>query len=141
MQCLEIMTREPQFLQQDDTVQHASAAMRDADVGFLPVCDASRQVLGAVTDRDIVLRIVADDRSHQTCVRDIMSASPVTCHPDTDLHAAEKLMQEHQISRLLCVDPQGALSGVISLADLARASQQEAAATQEAVKAPASASN
>lgn len=118
MHCNEVMSRVPVFLRTEQSIAEVAEVMRDENVGFLPVCDAEGKVLGAVTDRDVVVRIVASRRSLDTPVRDIMSADVVSCQQDDDLSRAEELMESHQISRIMCVDAKGVLVGVIGVADL-----------------------
>jgi len=94
--------------------------MRDANVGFLPVCDSTKKVLGAITDRDIALRIVAENRPPTTAVGDVMTREVIACRPDDEVTRAEQLMGKHQKSRMICTDQEGRLLGVISLSDIAQ---------------------
>lgn len=120
MQCREVMSRVPSFLRTEQSVAEAAEMMREQDVGFLPICDPQSKVLGALTDRDIVLRIVAARRSLDTAVRDVMSPECVTCRQDDELDKAEELMEKHQVSRVMCVDNDGTLVGILGMADVAR---------------------
>ena len=120
MRCEDFMTTPPAILGPDDTALDAAQAMRELDVGFIPVCGADRRVLGTVTDRDLVLRIIADDRGHDVPLSDVMSAPHVVCRPDDDIRLAAELMRESMQGRILCIDDAGRLVGVISLMDLAR---------------------
>jgi CBS domain-containing protein len=128
MRCDDVMTREPESVSPDDTVALAAAAMRDENVGFLPVCDQAMRVIGTVTDRDIAIRVVAEHRPPTTPVRDVMSRELVACRPADDLAVAEELMGNHHKSRILCTDEAGRLVGVISLSDIAQAESDERAA-------------
>jgi CBS domain-containing protein len=94
--------------------------MRDGGFGFLPVCDASRKALGTVTDRDLAVRILAEGRAPSTPVDAVLTREVVACQPDDDLHKAEDLMGLYQKSRIMCVDGDGKLVGVISLSDIAQ---------------------
>jgi CBS domain-containing protein len=135
MQCKDIMTRDIEVLGIDQPVHMAAAIMRDSDVGFLPVCDTDRRVVGTLTDRDITTRLVAAQRNSDTPVRDIMSPDVVSCGPTHELHAAEALMQQHHVSRLVCVNDDGILMGVVSVADLARRDDSEhVGATMQQIK-------
>jgi CBS domain-containing protein len=120
VRCKEIMKRDIACVSPLDTVQVAAQRMRDDNVGFLPVCDQRRQVVGAVTDRDLAMRIVAEALPAHTLIRDVMTEEIVWCHPDDPLHKAQEKMARHRTSRILCTDPAGALVGVLSLSDLAR---------------------
>jgi CBS domain-containing protein len=116
----DVMKREVQLVTPDDTVHRAAELMMLANVGFLPVCDRERNVVGTVTDRDIVVRAVANGLSLSTCrVGDVMTRQVVACHPDDELTLAERLMGQRQISRMVIIDDNGKLAGVISLSDVA----------------------
>ena len=120
MRCEEIMKREVEYVQPTDPVQVAARRMRDANVGFLPVCDSSRKVLGAITDRDIALRIVADGRPPTTAIGDVMTREVVACAPGDDMRRAEELMGKQHKSRMIVADEDWRLLGVISLSDIAQ---------------------
>lgn len=127
MRCDEIMKKDVECVTPQDTVQVAAKRMRDENVGFLPVCDQARKVLGTITDRDIAIRIVADGKQANTKIQDAMTREVVTCHPDDDLSEAEDLMSRNRKSRIMCVDDGGKLVGVISLSDIARAEEGDRA--------------
>lgn len=118
MRCDEVMTRDVVFVEPTDHTQEAARKMRDANIGFLPVCDEHRRVVGALTDRDIVVRLVAEGFAVHTTVREVMSRDVVACRPGDDLAEAERLMGEHRKERIIVTDAGGRLLGVIGLADL-----------------------
>jgi CBS domain-containing protein len=120
MRCEEIMKREVECVSPRDTVEDAAATMRDENVGFLPICDQSKRVLGTLTDRDIAIRLVAAKKPGGTAVEEIMTREVVACHPEDDVREAERLMAEEHKSRIMCVDGGGQLVGVISLSDIAQ---------------------
>src|SRR5438067_6843610 len=96
----------------------AAALMQQEDVGSLPVVDGDR-LIGMVTDRDIVVRGIADGSDpHAVQVGDIASRDIVTVRPDDDLDEALRLMAQHQVRRLPVVDD-GQLVGVVAQADVA----------------------
>lgn len=132
MLCEEVMKRGVECLSPTETVQAAARRMKQANVGFLPVCDAGSKVIGALTDRDLALRVTADGKAGTTAVGDVMTREVVSCRPGDDLHKAESLMGEHQKSRIVCVDDQGRLVGVISLSDVAQ--RDEGARAGETLK-------
>lgn len=118
--CKEIMKQEVECLSQEDAVEVAARKMRDKNVGFLPVCDGAKKVIGTLTDRDIVLRVVADGEPATTGVGDVMTREIVACRPEDDIRRAEQLMGQHRKSRILCTHEDGRLAGVISLSDIAQ---------------------
>ncbi|HEY8503403.1 MAG TPA: CBS domain-containing protein [Gemmataceae bacterium] len=119
MQVSDVMTRGVECIPPDATLQEAAALMKELDVGPLPVCDNDR-LAGMLTDRDIVLRAVAEGRDpRQTRVRDAMTRDIVYCFEDQDVREAVRLMEERQIRRLAVLDRGKRLVGIVSLGDLA----------------------
>jgi CBS domain-containing protein len=124
----EIMTRGVESIAPDDTLQDAAMRMKECGVGPLPVCE-NQSVVGMVTDRDITLRAVAEGLDPATTtVRDVMSAEIVCCFDDQEVEVAARLMQSKQIRRVLVLDRDKKLVGIVTLGDLA----SEAVDTQRA---------
>lgn len=121
MRCQEIVSREIVTCKETDTIQVAALKMRDANVGFLPVCDGEGVTLGVVTDRDLALRACAVglDPKHVP-VTEVMTHQVLSCRLDDDLRHVEGLMANNRKSRILVQDAAGRPLGVISLADIAR---------------------
>jgi CBS domain-containing protein len=120
MLCQEIMKKDVECLTVNDTAQVAARKMRDSNVGFLPVCDQSKKVLGTITDRDLAIRLIAENRPPTTTVGELMTREVVYCRPQDDIQRAEQLMAQKHKARILCCDGGGKLVGVISLSDLAQ---------------------
>jgi CBS domain-containing protein len=133
--CLDLMKREVRTVGEDDTIYRAAELMTMANVGFLPVCDRQRKVVGTLTDRDVVVRVIAKERSAVTSrVGDVMSRDVVACRPDDDIAVAEQLMGQRQVSRLVITRDDGTLEGIISLSDIIkREPAHRAAGTLRAV--------
>jgi CBS domain-containing protein len=125
MLCKQIMKRDIACASTDDTVQVAAERMRGDNIGFLPVCDASGRVVGTITDRDLALRVVADERPPETRVEEVMTHEVIACSPSDDVHRAEQLMGKYKKSRIICVDDSGHPVGVISLSDIAQHESSE----------------
>jgi len=119
MRCEAIMKRNIECILPQETVQDAARRMRDANVGFLPVCDEAKQVLGTVTDRDLAIRVLADARAATTAIRDVITDEVIACSPEDDLGKAQALMAQNHESRIMCLDDEGGLVGIISLSDIA----------------------
>ena len=119
MDCQELLTTDTYSIQKSDTVRRASEIMQEADVGFLPVCDGEREVVGVITDRDIVTRVVAVGLSSESAVEDVMTKALTTVSTREKVHNAVDKMRSDKVRRLVCVDDNGALAGVISLDDIA----------------------
>ena len=113
----EVMTHDPQTVDAGDALSEAARVMREADVGSVVVVDGG-EVAGIVTDRDIVVRAVADGREPSTPVREACSPNVVTLSPDQDLDEAARLMREQDVRRLPVVQD-GRPAGILSLGDLA----------------------
>jgi len=120
MLCSEVMNREVRIASERDEASKAAKIMKEYDIGFVPVCDADRRrLVGTLTDRDIAVRLVADGKAPNTPVHDIMSPQVVFCHDDDDVTEARELMEAHQLSRMIVLDNNEQISGIISLGDLA----------------------
>jgi CBS domain-containing protein len=120
--CSEVMTPDPVSIEPNEPIKRAAAIMKQHDVGAVPVVDApsSKRLAGIVTDRDIVVKVVAGERGiDQATVRDAMTSSPVACRLDDDIEQALKIMSERQVRRIPVVDDAGRLCGIIAQADIA----------------------
>jgi predicted transcriptional regulator len=128
MKCKDIMKMNVECVTPQDDCQTAARRMRDRNVGFLPCCDDDMKPLGTLTDRDLAIRVCADDLQASACrIEEVMSTEVVTCGPEDDLSVAEDLMSKHQKSRIMVVEDEK-LIGVISLSDIAEREPPEKAA-------------
>ena len=115
----EVMTPSPETVEPGKPATEAAKLMKKADAGMIPVVQDG-QLLGTVTDRDIVLRVIAEGKNPaSTTVGEIASAEVVTVAPEQDLDEALHLMAKHQVRRLPVVES-GRLIGVLAQADVAR---------------------
>ena len=125
MKAKELMTKSPRCCTTEDTVRDAARAMAECDCGIIPVVEAgSNRVVGVITDRDIAIRAVAEGKGADAPLRDIMTASPSCCGPDSDVKDVERTMADRQVRRVVIVDDSGACAGIIAQADIARAAQR-----------------
>jgi CBS domain-containing protein len=116
----DVMTTNPRSLESGDGVIAAARLMRDEDTGIVPIVEDGRLV-GAVTDRDIAIRVVAEGRSPEsTTIGEIASRELVTIDPEQDLDEALRLMARHQVRRLPVVEEDGKLVGIVAQADVAQ---------------------
>lgn len=116
------MTSNPFTVMSTDTVARAAEAMRDLQVGCVPVADDPRMpvLLGLITDRDIAVRCVAEKHGSSCLVRNHMTAQPLqTVGPDSDVDDVARKMEDAQVRRIPVVDAAGRLLGIIAQADLA----------------------
>jgi CBS domain-containing protein len=130
MRAQDLMTTEPACCTPSTTVHEAAQLMRDYDCGCIPIVEEeSMRLLGVVTDRDVACRCVAEGKSPDTPVRDIMTRHPQAVHPEDDIAAVEQIMIEAQVRRVPVVDDRECCVGMIAQADLALS--DEAASDQE----------
>ncbi len=115
----EIMTKDPITVRPDDSAQKAAGLMKDNHIGPIPVLDQERKLIGMVTDRDLAIKVVAEGRSADTKVSDVMSRDLFTCGPDDNVKEAIRTMETHQVRRVPIVDDKGHLLGIVAQADLA----------------------
>jgi len=116
MNIRDVMTNNPRTVSSQDSIQNAARIMRDEDTGAVPVVDNGRPV-GIVTDRDIVVRAVAEGQLDKP-VREIVSGDVIVARPDMSTKEAAQLMSEHQVRRLPVVE-NDRLVGIVSIGDLA----------------------
>jgi CBS domain-containing protein len=135
MRCQDLMKTDVTCCTKDESVFDCANKMNEENVGFMPICEADHgaghKLVGTLTDRDIVLRVVAfrggrDPRSVHC--GEVMSGTPISCAPDDDLSLATNLMAQHHISRI-CVCEGDILKGVISLSDIVQAERSRGADT------------
>ena len=122
----DLMTPDPKCVKEDQTLADAARMMRDLDVGALPICGNDDRLKGMVTDRDIVVKCIADGGDPNTVTAGSLGEGrPITIGADDDIRDALVVMQEYQVRRLPVIDGHD-LVGIISQADIAR----ELSATQ-----------
>jgi CBS domain-containing protein len=120
----DVMTSGPTSIASDEPVVEAARRMQSEDVGSLPVV-AADQLVGMITDRDIVLQVVAKDLDpSKVSVGEVASERPVTAEPDEPLDAALQRMAKEQVRRLPVVTD-GRLVGILAQADVARTANAE----------------
>jgi CBS domain-containing protein len=116
----EIMTPAPQCCSADTLLNEVASLMVEADCGEIPVTDGSNRLIGVITDRDIVCRIVAKGKDPSTVTaRECMTEPVVVVKEDTPLTEVVAVMEKNQIRRVPVVDATGSCSGIISQADVA----------------------
>lgn len=120
----DVMTRKVRTMTPSDTVASAAQAMDELNVGVIPVCEGDK-LLGMVTDRDIVVRAVAQDLDGNTPLAKVMSANVHTTRETADLDKVLADMAANQIRRLPVVDGSAHLIGIISIGDIAVEGQNE----------------
>jgi len=136
MKIRDVMSKDVQVARPEDTLQNVAGRMAAGDFGFIPVADGDR-LIGALTDRDIVVRAVASGAGPEARVLDVLSRDALVVRADDDLKVALDLMSSRQIRRLPVVDKDGRLVGVVSLGDLStRVKERYAGEALEEISRP-----
>lgn len=136
MQIADIMTRDVDVLGPDAPLSEAARHMRDRDIGSIPVVENDR-LIGMVTDRDIVIRCVADGHDVSETVSQAMTPKIRYCFADEDVKDVARNMSEECIRRLPVVDRDKRLVGIVSLGDISKRHERAAGETLEhIVEAP-----
>ena len=137
MKIRDVMSKDVQVARPEDTLQNVAGRMAAGDFGFIPVADGDR-LIGALTDRDIVVRAVASGAGPEARVLDVLSRDALVVRADDDLKVALDLMSSRQIRRLPVVDKDGRLVGVVSLGDLStRVKERYAGEALDEISRPA----
>jgi len=116
------MTQEPVCCEAGDSIARAAQLMKSEDVGAVPVVESKsgRQLVGIITDRDIVVKVIAEGRDIEgASVRDAMTQNPVTVREEDDVNRALSAMADRKVRRIPVVDGKGSLRGIIAQADVA----------------------
>ena len=114
----DLMSRDVEVISPDAPIKEAAQQMRKGNFGLMPVGENDRMI-GAISDRDIAIRAVADGKGPTAKVRDVMSEGIVWAYEDDSVDVAVKLMSDKQIRRLPVVNASKRLVGIIALGDLA----------------------
>lgn len=122
--CREIMTKTVTTGKRGMTLQEVSAMLRDGDMGSLPIV-LDNKLIGIITDRDIVVRAIAEGKDSSTTVEEVMTAEVFSVKPDDFVFEAIRLMGDKQIRRVPVVDENGELAGIIAMADVALETEDE----------------
>lgn len=132
MKVQEIMKSGVETIAPTKTAKEAAEIMHDKHIGSLPVVD-NGQLVGMLTDRDICVRVTATGRDAvMTSVKEVMGKSVETCRADQDIEAAAQVMIDHHIRRLVVLDGNDAITGFLSVDDLAKASHEVSSKVLEA---------
>jgi CBS domain-containing protein len=135
-QLADVMTDEVLYLLPEDTVARAAQEMKSLDVGVIPICDEERRLLGVITDRDIVLRVVAEGRqANEVRLEEVATMDPVSGLREWTVEEAVDLMGRYQIRRLPIVE-NGVLIGIVSLGDIAVTRERAAGDALEEISRP-----
>lgn len=123
----DVMTPNPKTVTEKDTVQEVARLMRDHDTGVIPVvADGGRKVIGVITDRDIVIRLIADGKdSKSSKVSEAMTRKVYSVRDTEPLNKVFQVMSDQQVRRVPVVNESNELVGIISLADVANETEKD----------------
>lgn len=127
----DVMTNQVVIAAPDASIRQVAQMMSQIDSGAIPI--VNNEVLGIVTDRDIVVRAVAEGVDLDGPVSEIMTSGVESCLEDDDLHEASRRMSELQMRRLLVFNQAGNVSGILSLGDMAVLNEELAGVTLEEI--------
>jgi len=121
----EIMTRDIEVISSEASIKEAAQKMKTFDIGILPVVE-NDQLVGMLTDRDIVVRIVSEGQDSQsTKVRDAMTHNVIYCFEDQDVEEAVQIMEDNQVRRIMVLNRNKQPVGIISTGDIAVLNEDE----------------
>jgi CBS domain-containing protein len=116
-----VMTQDPRRVMPNEPVGVAARIMREQNCGLVPVVDSDDKVVGVITDRDLVMRVVCEGlRPEEARVQEVMTTRVYTARPTDDVGDVFDVMASHQVRRVPVVDQRGRLTGIVALADVAR---------------------
>ena len=120
MQVKDVMTPDVECVKPNDKLAYAAERMRDLNVGSLPICGYDDRLAGMITDRDITVRATASGfNPADTIVADVMTPDISFCFEDEDISHAAEIMEQRQIRRLVVLNQNKRMVGIVSLGDLA----------------------
>ncbi len=119
MKVSDLMTKNPATARPSSGLHEVAKMMRDCDCGAIPVVD-NEKIVGVITDRDITIRVIADNKNPQDVkVSDVMSKQVVTAMIGDDVNDVANMMEKHKVRRIPVVDERGFIVGMVSQADIA----------------------
>jgi len=125
MKVKEIMTKSVISLKPYDTMKDASIIMFEHNIGCLPIVDDENHPVGIITDRDMIIRGLAQNNDAKTRLEDVMTTSLITVHPNDEVGTATHKMGNRQIRRLLVVDEHDQLVGFLAMADISTTAEND----------------
>ncbi|HMS39603.1 MAG TPA: CBS domain-containing protein [Pyrinomonadaceae bacterium] len=127
LRCREIMTKQVLTVTPEMSLYDVAKRMKEGDIGVLPVVEnETNKLVGIITDRDIVVRVVAEEKIvRETLVGDVMTTEVFTAKPDDFAFEAIRTMGDKQVRRVPIIDGEGVLQGIVSMADVALEMEDE----------------
>lgn len=124
----DIMSKDVTVIREEETIREAAQRLAQDDIGVLPICDSNQQIKGVLTDRDIVVHVIARGKDPaNTRARDLEQGEVITLRQDDSIQHACDLMAQHKVRRLPVVEDGGRVVGMVSQADVAKSVSPEEA--------------
>lgn len=131
MKIKECMCQDVCFVKPDCNIYDAARIMNENHIGCIPICNDEKNVVGLITDRDIVLRAVACDKNAKTTsVTEIMTTNVYTCNCEDEIEQVQNTMKKNQIRRIPIVDNSNKMVGIFSTGDLVHNNEKIEQVTQ-----------
>lgn len=126
MKCKDIMTKYIKMCRPECTVKDSTQIMKDQNCGAVPIVDDNNKVVGIVTDRDIAIKCILEEKdASRTKISEVMTKKVITCREDEDIDEAIRKMKDNKIRRIPIVDKNNVLLGMVSLGDIAVITSEE----------------
>ena len=122
--CREIMTSDVKTANREMSLREVARLMREGDMGAMPVVE-NEKLVGIITDRDIVVRAIAEGKNADTLIGDVMTTEIFSVKPDDFVFEAIRLMGDQQVRRIPVINENGELTGIIAMADIALEMEDE----------------
>ena len=110
------------------TIRDAAALMQEHNIGCIPVVDEENYPVGIVTDRDMIIRGIAQNKDENTSLDEVMTSTVYTCNHNDEVGTATHMMGNHQIRRLVVCDDDGKVCGFLAMADISTTPENDAKA-------------
>ncbi|QVK18748.1 CBS domain-containing protein [Mycoplasmatota bacterium] len=125
MKIKEIMTKSVISLKPYNSMKDASILMLEHNIGCIPIIDDDNHPVGIITDRDMIIRGLAQNNDGNTRLEDIMTTNLITVNPEDEVGIATHIMGQRQIRRLLVVDEFDKLVGFLAMADISTTAEND----------------
>ncbi|HLJ73042.1 MAG TPA: CBS domain-containing protein [Thermoanaerobaculia bacterium] len=121
----DVMTANPVYVSDKDSIRDVARIMAREDTGVVPVCDNSRKIIGMITDRDIVVRLVAEGKDPANAkVNEAMTKNVRAVKEDSTIDEALNVMKSAEVRRVPVVNSRNEIVGIVSMGDIAKETQQ-----------------
>ncbi|HYG67637.1 MAG TPA: CBS domain-containing protein [Anaeromyxobacteraceae bacterium] len=137
MNVRDVMTSDPATCRRDTSLRDVARMMVECDCGAIPVVDEGQKPLGVITDRDMVVRLIANGRNPIECTaQDAMTGDPLCVRPDESVEDTSEKLEDRKVRRAIVVDESGKVCGILAQADIAKRDEDLAGELVQSVSQP-----